>query len=915
MHLAPTPPACGFHGPDVFVAEGTLRDAVAAAAVTERTNWFGPGGTLSGEGADGKFGHLVRYWLAQYASLPPATLVAMQQAAMSPAIAFGQLLNNAANEEALRAAARVVRASLLATAPVVNNPVNTNDVVEEALLRAVQSRRDTGAYRAWSGVFVVSCIRSVAIQLQLEAMRGNTHEGIDALVRASFRHTDYVIEAYSRRHRSPPRLGTYHAFHPGERAVQRGDVIVQDRRNPLRVNGVTRFAGIPTMDRRDLHCDIVTEVNQGEAEAVGGNLSGSVRRRRYPVGVNGQLIILDQHQLYTQENAQRHLPALPDERGRLTTTSTGRIFALLSPVERCAAAVPSVGWRNASGNKIALVSASRGATTGSRSAENWQRSMGATENLVQSPFLTDEVLSVDLQDEGDSGAERLAYESVFQRTLTEARIPGRCDVVERQWPQSHNDETSDQDLRSDFMDRRTEHEEVHLDEEFEELDEESNDADESSDDESDEVNFEAVDEKDENEPEVEYPKTTEHEDGGIGFDLFTAVEGEIFTPGSDDRFSVLVSGYNYSGKRDNYAALAKNRALVIATNPSFSKDDSLVFVWFSVADGKVYVNRRRGDTWKLSRTSDWAPISEFQFTDNTKLSFNFEAIDKSRHYAEANEFRQDVPNTVMSITDVYRFLCDLGRVHKGKLMEFSVLSHGFWNGPILVNTKEQSASNLITRNPSDKDGRGRKDFQSPNLSSANIKDIQDAFHVDGFSWIWGCFVSKAGRAVIQGVADSRGRRTPWGKRVRGLNGATYRADGTTPDTAEFRFSFGTEATEEFSRVRDPAFFPTGVDHFDKTFAEIKAFARKHSNDTYCHALAVATKRPCFGPPFGTSSNYADKDPYRPGTPVVHWVERGKRRPASEGGFEANYSATIEFFDKTMNMPEDPERRGYVRYSP
>jgi hypothetical protein len=354
---------------------------------------------------------------------------------------------------------------------------------------------------------------------------------------------------------------------------------------------------------------------------------------------------------------------------------------------------------------------------------------------------------------------------------------------------------------------------------------------------------------------------------------------------------------------------------VIATKPEFANDDSLVFVWFSVADGKVYINRRRGGAWKLKKTNDWTAIDEFRFSASTKLSITFEAIDKGRHYAGANEFRQDEPNTVMSITDIYLFLCNLGHFHKGRLMEFSILSHGFWNGPILVNTQEQSASSSDTRNPSDKDGRGRKDFKPANLSAANIKDIQDAFHADGFNWIWGCFVTKAARAVIQGVADSKRRRTPWGKRVRGLNGAAYRADGTTPDTAEFRFSFGRDATEGFSRGWDSAFFPTGVDHFDKTFAEIKAFAKKHSADTYCHALAVATNKPCLGPPLGTSSNYADKDPYRPGTPVIHWVERGKKRPASEGGFEANYSATIEFFDKTMSMPEDPESRGYIRYSP
>ena len=423
--------------------------------------------------------------------------------------------------------------------------------------------------------------------------------------------------------------------------------------------------------------------------------------------------------------------------------------------------------------------------------------------------------------------------------------------------------------------------------------------------------------EDEHEPPVDYPKS-QQEYGNLADESSSDAEqsqDEIFVPGATDRFVVLVSGYNYFAKQDDYSPLARNRARVIAAKTEFKEDNTLVFVWFSVAEGKVRINRRRGTEWKLKNTKDWTTIDEFEVAKGTTHTFAFEAINPRKHYAGSHAFKQDEANSVLSVVDICTFLSFLGHHRQASLLEFSVLSHGFWNGPILVNSEEQTASSQEARNPTDKDARGRKDFKPANLTAGQLKNIQDAFAQDGFSWIWGCFVSPAARSIVQGVADSKMRRTPWGKRVSGLDGAEYLADGSTPDNHKFRFKLGRDNIDAFAENWDSQFFPTGVDHFDKTFAEIKAFAKKHSDDTYCQTLAVATGKPCFGPPLGTSSNYAATDPYRPGTPVVHWVERGKKRPKPESGSEANYSATIEFFENTMKMSEDPEKRGYVRYAP
>jgi hypothetical protein len=72
--------------------------------------------------------------------------------------------------------------------------------------------------------------------------------------------------------------------------------------------------------------------------AIGGNVGNSVRRRRYPLDANRRLVV-NRVQLYTQENDSGNLPNLPDTNNSpgLHIRSTGRIFALLSPVEICAA--------------------------------------------------------------------------------------------------------------------------------------------------------------------------------------------------------------------------------------------------------------------------------------------------------------------------------------------------------------------------------------------------------------------------------------------------------------------------------------------------------------------------------------------------------------------------------------------------
>src|SRR5262249_23069609 len=206
------------------------------------------------------------------------------------------------------------------------------DLVETALQMAHQSRADI---EAWSAVFVVSCVRAAAIGQKLEAIdSSDAHGGRDGLLKASQRHSDYVVEARERRRNAV--AGTYHAFEPTERAVQVGDIICTDRKDFIEKPKLLR-----DVVRGDLlHGDIVTEVKTENgkpvfAETIGGNVGHTVRRRRYPLNKTGQLIV-SATELFVQENdtgAFGSLTPLTQGPRMLPVASTGRILALLSLVE------------------------------------------------------------------------------------------------------------------------------------------------------------------------------------------------------------------------------------------------------------------------------------------------------------------------------------------------------------------------------------------------------------------------------------------------------------------------------------------------------------------------------------------------------------------------------------------------------
>jgi hypothetical protein len=330
---------CGFFGPNnVRLTAQQVRDGVVARANSEWTAWHAAANAPRPEGDAGMFGRLVGYYLSAMPAILPDSLSAIQATALG-AINYAPFLATGAaiNQEAAR-----IAGLLLAGAPGVTPGLQTR--VEEGLRQARQAHTDQGDFSAWSAAWVTACVRGAAITLGLEAVigPGRQHVGRNELLLASLGHAAYTAEARNRRASTPSRLGTYHAFAPGDRAPQRGDIIVQDRRTGITAPQVRTLANVA--QGHLTHGDIVVEVDPAFVITVGGNVGDSCLKRRYPRDAQG-LLVVDRQQLYTQETNTGALPALPRQSAQpLHTNSTARIFALLSPVEQCAA-VPGQPYR------------------------------------------------------------------------------------------------------------------------------------------------------------------------------------------------------------------------------------------------------------------------------------------------------------------------------------------------------------------------------------------------------------------------------------------------------------------------------------------------------------------------------------------------------------------------------------------
>ena len=286
----------------------------------------------------------------------------------------------------------------------------------------------------------------------------------------------------------------------------------------------------------------------------------------------------------------------------------------------------------------------------------------------------------------------------------------------------------------------------------------------------------------------------------------------------------------------------------------------------------------------------WKELSAFAPTEGTAAFDPKSFITKSAKV---------VPNRVgISIVDIYRAV---RKAPRGTVLDVSVYSHGFIDGPVLESTDD---SELITpdgdpiRTDADLDGRVRTDF-TPHMGEKDLvvnkdalKEFREGFATDATFRIFGCHVQD----IVDGTAFGEGARSLIRSTTLGVIRAAYivQLSMNTAAGKELRkkkkpalvtLDMGNEFAIEddlnnprpntlpsfanFNKAQlkvlhyglDPLFFPdknTGALKFDKPFTDVIKFIARQTKLGYVFKAAEALPDvTCLGAVPGSGGDYEE----------------------------------------------------------
>jgi hypothetical protein len=345
------------------------------------------------------------------------------------------------------------------------------------------------------------------------------------------------------------------------------------------------------------------------------------------------------------------------------------------------------------------------------------------------------------------------------------------------------------------------------------------------------------------------------------------------------KFIILVAGYEYNTGGTNFATIADfRRKYILQRNQAWDNDPEVIFVRFDVKTGKLERNIYDG------RRRSWEPEA------------SFEAINRRNHY-NGKQFKSQDTN-VLSINDVYSYIINIGNTEPGTVIELSILGHGWQGGPVLVNSFERDeykfgGASQRFRDPWDKDGR-YKDFFDSNMVDADWRSFKNAFAADGYVWVWGCVFPRAYYNTLYKIMQ-----TPEFRR---------KTFGTHVDSDSFTITVNSSFVQKYYNA-DRQFFPANDSErtFTRTLANLKQFLKRGMVYSYGGRTALDTGIECRAGYLGTYSTYERSSS---GNTIKNKVMVVPRNQALYGD---NFTRVINFYKSYMNVPEDPENRGYARY--
>jgi hypothetical protein len=246
----------------------------------------------------------------------------------------------------------------------------------------------------------------------------------------------------------------------------------------------------------------------------------------------------------------------------------------------------------------------------------------------------------------------------------------------------------------------------------------------------------------------------------------------------------------------------------------------------------------------------------------------------------------------VSIVDVYRAV---RKAPRGSVLDVSVYSHGFIDGPVLGNTGDAqmtASTGEPIRTPSDQDGRTRSDF-TPHMGEADpvankdaLKDFREGFAPNATYRIFGCHVQD----IVDGSAFGESTRslirsTPFeviraayivqltkntaaGKELRKKKkpatvtmdmGWEFEIEDEKNDTSDHLTDFNKSELQTLHYGLDTTFFPdpnSGPLKFDKPFTEVIKFIARQTKLGYIFKAAEAMPAvACMGAVPGSGGDF------------------------------------------------------------
>lgn len=354
---------------------------------------------------------------------------------------------------------------------------------------------------------------------------------------------------------------------------------------------------------------------------------------------------------------------------------------------------------------------------------------------------------------------------------------------------------------------------------------------------------------------------------------------------------ILVAGYDYQHRNATlFRRKCVNRVEYLMRK---SRLTDIRFVLFDVAAGKVVTNEngQRSKDGELA----WQLIEPTELDVASPLSGSqpFEPVDPSKHYVDHGLIHdKKVVEHLMSMTDVYRFVQRIGTRSPGTLRELHIFSHGWHEGPILLNSSDLEEHCIRgewrQRDVVDKDGR-MKDFAIKNMPSRKAEALKRAFSKDGVIWVWGCQVNSLYRFIFEQIID-RNRRS-------------FMRASPNEDNLVFNFKFKNwpDARDKYLDSQrenfnvdffpDPAALTNSLE-FNRYLWAVRRFLIAGLKLSYAARIATATGVVTYGT--------------LPGMEAAFDAQDGLMEVLKD---LADQGAMLAFYKRFVGVRQDPEGRG------